>query len=51
VGFRPISAALLARALYYFRRFNYGDGQKLVKDMIFDHRIEHERLLLPSKPG
>jgi hypothetical protein len=33
------------------RRFNYGDGQKLVKDMIFDHRIGTQRLLLPFKPG
>jgi hypothetical protein len=50
-GFRPISTAHLARGLYHFRRLNYGDGQKLVKDMIFDHRIGTQRLLLPFKPG
>jgi hypothetical protein len=41
-------------ALYYFRRFNYGDGQKPVKDMIFDHRIGTQKvaaLPTPAKAG
>jgi hypothetical protein len=50
IGFQPISTAFLARALYYFRRFNYGDGQELVKDMIFDHRIGTQKVAAPFQP-